>query len=417
MTGRDLHDREAPQASTPVEVPALGRDRRVQAYVLSSAISQAGDVAWTIGLAWTAARIGTATQTGLVVGIGTFPRAMMLLFGGALADRIDARKVMVATNIGRIGTLLLGIVVAQGVGLSIPLLVGIAVLFGLFDAVYDPAAGTLPRQFVRTEDLSATVAMFQFAHRVATFVGAPIGGFLVAFGGLELVMFADALSFCVIAAMLAFVMRPRFPRELSSGHSMLKDLIGGFGYLRRTKPVRTLVIALSGLNLCAGPITAVGLVLRTHAAGWGAPSLGVFQACIGVGAAVGAVVAIRVRPSRPARAGLLILIVQSAALSVIGFASYAGIVVAMATVGVTAGLASAFLSGAFMASVDGQYLGRMGSITSLTDNALMPVMMVAFASFAGAVSLTLGCVLLAVAFATLVTWSATRPDIDFAAVG
>lgn len=228
-------------------------------------------------------------------------------------------------------------------------------------------------------------------------------------------MLVDAITFVVNGLLLALVMKARFPRPLSRGHSMLADVVGGFGYLRRSRPVRTLVVALSGLNLCVGPITAVGLVFRTQDAGWGAPSLGFFEACIGVGAAIGAVVAIRVRPSRPARTGLLILVIQAAALGVIGFASYAGIVVAMATVGVTAGLASAFLSGAFQASVDPSYLGRMGSIVSLTDDALMPVMMVAFAAFAGGVSLTLACVVSAVAFVALVTWSATRADIDFAA--
>lgn len=399
----------------PVEIPSLRRDRKVQAWVVSTGISQAGDVAWTIALAWTAARIGSAAETGLVVGIGTLPRALVLLFGGALADRIDARKVMVITNAARILVLLGGMLVAETTGLSIPLLVVVAVLFGLFDAVYDPASSTMPRQFVRTEDLGATSAMFQLARRIATFVGAPLGGVLVAFGGLELVMVVDAATFAVNGLLVALLMTPRFPRALSRGRSMLSDLADGFRYLARTGPVRTLVIALSGLNLFVGPVTAVGLVLRTHGAGWGAPSLGLFEACIGVGAAVGAVVAIRLRPSRPARTGLLILAVQALAMSVVGFAPYAGIVAAMITVGVTAGLASAFLSGAFQASVEASYLGRMSSIVTLTDDALMPVMMVAFAAFAGGVSLTGACIIVAVGFAALVIWSASRPDIDFAA--
>jgi MFS family permease len=320
----------------------------------------------------------------------------------------------VLTNVGRILVLLAGLAVAQTAGLSIPLLVAMAVVFGLFDAVYDPASSTMPRQFVRTEDLGATAAMFQLARRIATFVGAPLGGVLVAVGGLELIMVVDAATFAVNGLMLAVFMNPRFPRALSRGRSILGDLADGFGYLRRTGHVRTLVIALSGLNLFVGPITAVGLVLRTHGAGWGAPSLGLFEACIGVGAAVGAVVAIRVRPARPARTGLLVLVVQAAAMSVVGFAPYAGIVLAMVTVGVTAGLASAFLSGAFQASVEASYLGRMSSILTLTDDALMPVMMIAFAAFAGGVSLTWACLIAAVGFAALVTWSASRRDIDAA---
>lgn len=257
--------------------------------------------------------------------------------------------------------------------------------------------------------------MFQLASRIATFTGAPLGGVLVAFGGLQLVLVVDAVTFVVNAVMLAAFMRPRFPRALSEGRSMVADLAHGFRYLRRTPPVRTLVVALSGLNLFVGPVTAVGLVLRTRDAGWGAPSLGFFEACIGVGAAVGALIALRLRPGRPARTGLLLLVGQAAALGVVGFAPYAAIVVAMTTVGVTAGLASAFLSGAFQATVDASYLGRMSSIVTLTDEALMPVMMTAFAAFAGGVSLSVACAIAAVGFTALVTWSAARPDIDVAA--
>jgi len=54
------HDPEV--GSTTIEVPPLRRDRRVQAWVVSTGISQAGDVAWTIGLAWTAAKIGSAAE-------------------------------------------------------------------------------------------------------------------------------------------------------------------------------------------------------------------------------------------------------------------------------------------------------------------------------------------------------------------
>lgn len=165
--------RRSTSTDVPVDIPPLGRDRRVQAWVVSTGISQAGDVAWTIGLAWTAARIGTPTEAGLVIGIGTLPRALMVLFGGALADRVDARRVMVITNVGRILILVLGILLAQTAALSITLLIGVAVIFGLLDAVYDPASSTMPRQFVRQEDLGATAAMFQLSRRIATFVGGP----------------------------------------------------------------------------------------------------------------------------------------------------------------------------------------------------------------------------------------------------
>jgi hypothetical protein len=59
----------------------------------------------------------------------------------------------------------------------------------------------------------------------------------VAYGGLELVMIVDAASFMLNGLLLALLMKPRFPRALSQGRSMLSDLADGFRYLWRTGPV------------------------------------------------------------------------------------------------------------------------------------------------------------------------------------
>jgi hypothetical protein len=105
------------------------------------------------------------------------------------------------------------------------------------------------------------------------------------------------------------------------------------------------------------------------------------------------------------------LVVQAAAIATIGFASRPALLLACAVIGVTAGVASAQLSGAFQALIDVEYLGRMSSLTSLGDDVLMPVAMTAFGALAASTALPLACVVTGVLFAALVTWSATRPGI------
>jgi MFS family permease len=284
----------------------------------------------------------------------------------------------------------------------------VAVLFGLVDALYTPASGTMPRRMVRAEDLVKLAASTQLANRLAVFVGAPLGGFLVAHGGLAAVMIIDAISFGVIAIALAWVVRPRLPQVSSAGKSIRADLKAGFGYLRRDRPARTLVIAFFGLNLCVGPVLAVGLVQRTSAAGWGAGSLGLFQACSGILAATGAVLAMRWKPTRLARAGLLALIFQAAGCAAIGFVPRAGVFIAMGVIGFTAGLASAQLSAAFQQTIAPAYLGRTSSIVSLSDEALMPVAMTGFGALISGAGIPFACSLLGAVFAALMVWSATR---------
>jgi MFS family permease len=365
-----------------------------------------GDIAWYVGLAWSAAQVTTPAGAGLVMGIGAVPRALVLLWGGALADRLDARRTMILANLGRILVLAVAAVVVELAGVSLPLLLIVAVLFGLVDAIYSPAAGTMPRRMVRDEDLVKLAAGTQLALRLGVFVGAPLGGLLVAHGGLAWVMVVDAASFAVIAIALAWVVKPRLPQASSTGASVRADLRDGLAYIRRDVTARTLVIAFSGLNLCVGPVLAVGLVQRTAGAGWGASSLGLFQACVGISAALGAVVATRWKPSNLARSGLLALLFQAAGCVAIGFVPRVGVFVAMGVIGLTAGLASVQLSTVFQQSIEPAFLGRTSSVVSLSDDALMPVAMVAFGGLITLTGVGASCLVLGGIFGLLMVYSA-----------
>lgn len=222
-------------------------------------------------------------------------------------------------------------------------------------------------------------------------------------------MILDAVSFGVIAVVIAVLLRPRFPRQLSEGRSVMADLRAGFGYLRRTPSIRALVVALSGLNLYVSPVLAVGLVLRTQDAGWSATSLGVFEATSGVAAAIGALIVLRWKPPDSARTGLLVLVAQAAACAAIGSVPYPVIFVSMATIGVTAGIASALLSGYFTAAVDESYLSRCTSIVLLTDQALMPAVMTGFGVLIAGVGVATACLIAGAMFAAARLAAADRP--------
>jgi hypothetical protein len=222
------------------------------------------------------------------------------------------------------------------------------------------------------------------------------------------VMVVDAVSFAVIACALAWLVKPRLPQPASTGTSIRHDLKEGFAYLGRDVRARTLVIAFSGLNLCVGPVLAVGLVQRTHQAGWGSAALGWFEACSGISAAAGALVAMRWKPANLARSGLVALIVQAAGCVMIGVMPRAGIFAAMIMIGATAGIASAQLSAAFQLAVDPSYLGRSFSIVNLSDEGLMPVAMVAFGAFVTLAGISVACAVVGAAFGALMVWAVAR---------
>jgi MFS family permease len=389
-------------------IPALGRDRAVQVWVLATGISTLGDTVWLIGLAWTAVHVVGPGAAGLLIGLGTLPRAGLTLPGGVWADRGDARRIVLATTAARFAVLLVGAATYGRTSSDFAVLAVIALAFGAADGVFNPASATLPRRMVRTEDLYAVAGMFQTAQRLARLAGAPLGGLLIAIAGLQSVMLVDAVTFLVIGIVMYVAVRPRLPRPAVSGASWGNDLRAGLRYVRRNTPVRTLVVAISGLNLFVSPALSVGLALRVSQQGWGATTLGLLEAGVGLGAAAGALTATRWRPARPAVTGLLVLVAQGGGIAILGFGPRAIAAAGALVIGVTSGLASAFLSGAFQATVAQEFLGRAASLTSLVDDGLMPAAMAGFGALAGATSVAAACVVAGIGMATLCLWSAAR---------
>jgi hypothetical protein len=81
---------------------------------------------------------------------------------------------------------------------------------------------------------------------------------------------------------------------------------------------------------------------------------------------------------------------------------------ACAVIGITAGLASTQLSGAFQQLVDPAYLGRLGAVMSLGDDVLMPVALVGFGALVAGAGLALACLAACVGFIVMVSWALVR---------
>ncbi|MGJ0388002.1 MFS transporter [Microbacterium sp. CGR1] len=360
------------------EPPLFRRDHRVHAWIGVKALSDAGDALWTIALAWTAVQTASPAIAGLIVAAGTIPRALVLLFGGVIADRSDARRVIMLFTVLRVGVLVAVAVWVVATPPTVGVLLFAAIAFGICDAFYEPSAGTVARQLVRPGDLPSYGALAQTASRLGTMAGAAIGGVLIAYTGLVGSAAVNALTFSLVLAFIAIWLRPRFLLARAAKESALHGIARGFTHLGSHPTTRTLVIALSGLNLAVGPAVGIGLALRAHDEGWGAQAVGLFEALLGLGAALGAVSVVKWRPRREAFAGFWALAVQGAGIIALGWGPVWTVATAAFVIGATAGYASVLLSATFAGTVDTAYLGRMGSITRLGDDCLMPLAMAGF---------------------------------------
>jgi MFS family permease len=401
-------DGQPPAAASPL--PPLTRDARVLGWAFGRGVSTVGDQILYVALVFTAAQVAPPAVVGLITACAVLPNAAFTLFGGAVVDRTDARRVMIVSDLAQLAILLAALVVLAFHGVSVAMLVALALAFGTATAFYNPASFAFPRQLRPTGDLTRVASIRQLTDRTATIGGPPLGGVLVAAFGLAGALLVDAVTFAVIAIVLLLV-RPRWPRERATGATVWTDIRGGLSYVWHTPHVRDLVIALAALNVFVSPVVAVGLALRTTAEGWGPTALGVLMGSIGAGAVAGTMVMLRWRPARPLVVAMSFLLVQAIALIVVGFAPLTGVLAATLTVGLTAGLASPLLAGAFQATVDDAYVARAGSVTALSDSALMPLSLAGFGVLAGVTSVATACAVCGGAFLLQMAYTLSRRQV------
>jgi MFS family permease len=388
--------------------PPVRRDRMVLTWLAGVAVSAFGDSVWVVALAWTAAHALSPALAGAVIGIELFPQAVLVLVGGVVADRWDPRRVLIAGQLARATVLVLGAVAWRSGADGAVTLCAVALSFGVTAGLTTPSGPALLRQLVRPADFATVAGWNQVTHRVMRLLGAPTGGLLVAWGGPAAAMTVDAATFAVTALVLGLVVRARY-RLPRAEHARWRDSFAdGLGYLRRSPAARVLVTGLTSLNVFVSPVVALGLALRVEGSAWGPHWLGIADGVLAAGAIVGSLAAIRWQPTFAARCGFGVLVVQGAGLALVGVPSLPVVLAGMGVVGVTSGMASVWLSGAFLKAVDARYTGRVSSVSALGDMTALPLAMPLLGALAGWTSVLAATVVFGLSMSVLCLTFATR---------
>ncbi|WP_326735675.1 MFS transporter [Streptomyces sp. NBC_01022] len=355
------------------------RDGNVLRWLGAYTASMIGDSVYYMALAWAAARTGSAAQTGLVLAVGSIPRAVLLLGGGVLADRLGPRRVVIAGDtvrclviLGLAGTLLL-------TSPTVWMLIAVALVFGAADALFLPAVGALPPRITAASQLARVQGMRGLATRTATVVGAPLGGVAVALGGPVLAFAAAGVLFAVSLPLLLAVRMSPLPvtgtAEAKPAGTAWRELADGLRHIRRQPLLGPLmlVVAVSELGF-VGPLN-LGLILLSDERGWGASGMGWVVAAFGVGAGASALL-LTVRGRVP-RAGLVMCLTVLTGAAAIGALAYAPSVPLAAGVavfiGLFVGLGGALCGALLQTAADPAYLGRVTSVSTLFTHALSPL--------------------------------------------
>jgi MFS family permease len=183
---------------------------------------------------------------------------------GVLADRVDRRIVLVASDLAR-AVLVLGLVFAR----DLTAIYVLVFLMGLARTVFNPTVRAAFPSVVGGGDLTRANALIAGTFSTSIMVGPALGGLLVASIGVDAAFLADAVTYLISAILLSTVPLPHPRRESEEEEGFVRDLRSGFGYLLGARVPLAIVIGafLTILTINATVPAEVFLAKETFGAG------------------------------------------------------------------------------------------------------------------------------------------------------
>ncbi|MEO3887621.1 MFS transporter [Nonomuraea sp. B5E05] len=236
---------------------------------------------------------GSALGTGLVYAMEYLPYVALGMVGGALADRVNRRRLLVIGDLtsGAV-TVLLAVIVTAGVR-QLWAIYAVAFLLACVDPLYQPAFRSMVPSLVPVERLPQANARLHMGEHAVNMVGPVVGGALVVGLGHQAAIYVDAGTF-LLSALLIWPVRVARGAVTKRGRSMLADIGEGLSFLfRGDKVVLTTALATAACNFGVWLLLAGLVYYLSSYHGFTPGEIGVVYAFQGVGAVLGAVLGSR----------------------------------------------------------------------------------------------------------------------------
>jgi predicted MFS family arabinose efflux permease len=268
-----------------VSAPPLHRNREFVALWVGNAVSWLGISISSFAYPLVVLQAtGSAAQAGLVGSVLTATTFFLRLPAGALTDRWDRKRIMIACDAGRAaGSASLALALAFG-RFHLWHVLLVAFLEGSLGTLFGPAESAAVRRVVAPEQRREAVALNQSRVQFPSLVGPPLGGVLLSLSR-ALPFVADAVSYLVSLIAVLFVRTPL--RDPPSDHEDSRSIFEGIRWLWRRPFLRALLI---WMGLSALAFNGIGLVILVLARSRGASSLalGLMFSIMAVGMLAGA---------------------------------------------------------------------------------------------------------------------------------
>jgi hypothetical protein len=343
---------------------------------LGENVSLLGDQFYLVALPWLVFQItGSSVAFGAVLLVAGIPRAVLLLIGGVVTDRLSPQRVMLVSNLLRLSIVVTLMILITTQAVQLWMVFVIAACFGLVDAFFYPAYRAMIPLIVEPDRLQASNATMQGASQIIFIAGPGIGGLIVARLGLALSFALDAFSFLFAAITLLLMRPPVVARPDTERRHWLTEIRAIFAYVWQDRLLAILLGVVAAINLFfTGPLTVGSAALSRVRFAGGSEAYGAMLSAFSVGILIGTVTAGALRLKRPGTASLLLVATQGVFMAVIGFSQNLALTCALwLIIGCTAGFGSLNFITLTQQRINKAMIGRFMSLIALAEVGLAPI--------------------------------------------
>ena len=239
-------------------------------------VSDAGDWLLFIALPVIVLQLtGSALGTAFAFLLELAPAVLLAPLAARVSARFDRRLVLVAVNVGQ-ALVLLPLLLVDSVD-QLPLLYAVIAAHASLAAMFEPAKNSLLPDLVPADALLSANALVGLNQNLGRLVGGPLGGVLLAVGGLDLAIAVDVVTYLASAGLILLV---RSPRQLSVEPGSATGVWAALT-LRRLRTVFVMILLAS---IAQGLFQVLFVLFVVGPLGGGETEVGVFRGIQAVGA-------------------------------------------------------------------------------------------------------------------------------------
>jgi MFS family permease len=271
---------------------------------LAQSVSTLGDNVAPIAVAFAVlATRDSAVDLGLVLAARTLPLVLFVIIGGAWADRLPRKGIMVASDMARLVTQGAFALVLLAPAVPLWALMALQAGNGVASAFFKPASSGLVQEAVAPGDRQRANALLSATTNVSSIVGPALAALLIAFAGNAWAVGIDALTFGVSALFLIGVVVP--PRVLAPRVGLGREIAEGFRTVVQRRWIGLSILGFAEFQLFVLASYSVLGPLIADRQYDGAITWALVTSTAGVGSLLGDALALRIKPTRPLFVGNL----------------------------------------------------------------------------------------------------------------